>query len=131
MDVLTDTEMPDRCTDALQKTPRHMGCTDAPKSPWHMGNIRYRGNIRCIGGLWGHTDIWWCTDIQGIQMPSMLTTPMPSYNVRTFLFKTKFLHLKNWKIIREPPGCVGNEPILDIPIGCSVQDIKKKNTCHL
>ena len=35
MDVLTDTEMPDRCTDAPQKTPRHMGCT-GPQSPYNI-----------------------------------------------------------------------------------------------
>ena len=42
------------------------------------------------------------------------------------LFKAKFLHLKSWKIIREPLDCTGNEPTLDITIGGSGQDIKKQ-----
>ena len=58
MDVPTDTEMPDRCTDGPQKTPRHMGCTDVPKSPLHMGNIFYRENIHMYSWYWGYLDVW-------------------------------------------------------------------------
>ena len=32
--------------------------------------------------------------------------------------------------MREPPDCTGNEPTLDIPIGSSGQDIKKKWHIH-
>ena len=66
----------------------------------------------------------------GIQIPPMLTTPMSVSNVgKTFLFE--FLHLKSWKIIREPPDHTGNEPKMDKPTGGSRQDIKKvPNACH-
>ena len=50
------------------------------------------------------------------------------------LFKAKFLHLRYWKMMREPPDHTGNEPTPGIPIEVSGQDIKKNkmaNTCHL
>ena len=39
MDVLTDTEMSDRCTDVQMppKSPNDMGCTDIPKVPMTYG----------------------------------------------------------------------------------------------
>ena len=42
MDVLRDTEMPDRCTDVPQKTKRCMGCTDV-EGVW---------GIQMYGGVW-------------------------------------------------------------------------------
>ena len=52
---------------------------------------------------------------------------MPAFKkVGKTLFKAKFLHLRSWKMIREPPDHTGNEPTLDIPIGGSGQDIKKE-----
>ena len=74
-----------------------------------------------------------CLDIWGVQMPPMLTTPrMPATNVgKASLFNAKFLHLKSWKIIREPPDHIGNEPTPDIPIGGSGQDIKIQNDKYM
>ena len=61
----------------------------------------------------------------GIQTPpSIKNMPTPKKVGKT-LFKAKFLHLRNWKMIRESPDHTGNEPTLDIPIGGSGQDIKK------
>ena len=56
----------------------------------------------------------------------MLIIPhMPAMNVgKTAPFKVKLLHLKSWKIIREPPDHTANELRLDILIGDSGQDIK-------
>ena len=90
MDVLTDTEMPVRCTDTPKRPQDTWGCTDTPKSPGHMGNIEEHtdvqgyGEYRCMG----HTNIQSvdeCTGgIQmygGIWMPPKLTTPMPASNI--------------------------------------------------
>ena len=64
--------------------------------------------------MWGHTDA-----------PYAYNLHMPATNVgKTSLFKVKFLHLKSWKIIREPPDCTGNEPTPNIPLRGSGQDIK-------
>ena len=63
-----------------------------------------------------------------------LTLMYASKKVGKTLFKAKFLHVRSWKMIIEPPDHTGNEPTLDIPIRGSGQDIKKDkmvNTCHL
>ena len=35
------------------------------------------------------------------------------------------------KIVREPPGCTGNEPTADVSIGSSGQGIKNKGQIHV
>ena len=76
MDVLTDTEMSDRCTNVQmlpQKSPCHMGCTDSPsKFPWHMGNILVYGDMQMYRG---HTGVWACTDIWGSHTGGMYRCP--------------------------------------------------------
>ena len=84
-----------------------------------MGSIQTYGRVsRHMGdpnvqGEYGYT--W------GVQIPPMLTTPyMAATNVvEISQFKAKFLHLRNWKIIREPPDCTSNEPTPDISKGVS------------
>ena len=126
MDVLTDTKMPDRCTDASQKTPRH-GVYMCPPSPNDMGNIWYRENIQMYRG---YGDIQMSGGIQTyggnmdtLKPDNLLCLPLMWGNI---LFKAKFLHLKSCKIIREPPDCTGKKPTLDIPTGGSGHDIKIK-----
>ena len=62
MDALADTDMPDRCTNAPQKTSEHMGCTDAPKVPMTYGEHNgIWGTYRCTEGVHmygGHMEIW-------------------------------------------------------------------------
>ena len=62
-----------------------------------------------------------------------IKTCLPLKSRKKNLFKAKFLHLKSWKNIREPPDHTGNEPTPDIPIGGSGQDIQNKmaDTCHV
>ena len=55
MDVLTDTEMPDRSVDAHQKTSRCMRCTDAPNPQDIWGTYGIGGTYRCMG-VWGYID---------------------------------------------------------------------------
>ena len=74
----------------------------------------------------GHMNVWVCTKIGGIQTPPMYETCLPLGTVEKSLFKANFLHLRNWKMIRDPPDCTGNEPTLDIPMGGSGKDIKKE-----
>ena len=71
MDGLKDTELPDRCTDAPLKTPRHMRCTYCPPSPhdiWRTYGIgrtyRYTGGMQMyrhtegVHGMYrGHMDV--------------------------------------------------------------------------
>ena len=115
---------------------KHMRCPDilrAPVSPYHM---HIPQNIQMHMEHWG---IWGCLNIWGVFKhigayicPLSVKPSLPLRKSRKNLFKTKFLHLKSWKIkIREPPDCTGNEPTLDIPKGGSGQDIKMANTCHL
>ena len=63
---------------------------------------------------WGHPDT-----------PQYKNMPATKKS-RKKLFKAKFLHLKSWKMIREPPDHTGNEHIPDIPIEGTGQDIKKE-----
>ena len=106
-------------------TGRHMNVWEAYS---HMGMCRHIGR---------HTDIW--EDVQmppnpdrHTNMPDNPPTCLPLNEGKISLYKAKFQHLKRWKIVREPPGCTGNKPTLDIHIGGSGQDIKKMtNTCHL
>ena len=88
MDVLTATEMPDRCNDAPKDPKTYGSVWMPPTSPQHMRNIWYRGNIQVnrgiLKGIWMHGG-YGCTgayghtrghtDVQGMQMPPMLTTP--------------------------------------------------------
>ena len=82
MDVLTDTKMPDRCADGL-RTPKHMVCTDAPQSPYHMGEPRdvqgYMGGIQMSGSIWtyrGYLNVLWASKCMGVYgCPLSLTTP--------------------------------------------------------
>ena len=52
---------------------------------------------------WGHTNVWGSPD---------------AYTLRA------------GKMKREAPDCTGNEPALDIPIGGSGQDAKKRTKWH-
>ena len=99
MDVLTDKEMLDSCTNVSQIYPRHMGCTDAPPSPHDKwGTYGIGGTYRCIRGMraYGCMGVYRC---MGIWTPPMLTTPtcLPLNKGKISLFKAKFLHLKSWK----------------------------------
>ena len=67
-----------------------------------------------------------CMNVGGIHTPKYKNMPATKKSRKKPLFKAKFLHLKSWKMIREPPDCTRNEPTLDIPIGGSGQDIKKR-----
>ena len=80
------------------------------------------GPHRCVGAsdIWGYpnkqgtSECMGCTDAPYVkQQPLMPASKVGSRNIP---FKVKFLHQKNWKIIREPPDHTGNEPTLDIPM---------------
>ena len=79
MEVLTDTEMPHRCTDVPPKRPQDMGCTDVPLGPMTLGTYGIGEHTGVQGDMEGHMDVWGCMDVSGMQMPPMLTTPhMPA-----------------------------------------------------
>ena len=112
--------------------PRHMGCTDASLSPYHMGKHTdvqgITGADRCLGGVWKYGK---CLSKQrAYGCPLSLKTPHACLLCRNTLFKAKLMHLK---IIRESPDHIQNEPTADKPIGGFGQDIKNKmtNTCHM
>ena len=56
---LTDVLMPPL------KTPRHMGHTDALRSPQHMGNIWDGVTYIYTGGYRGHMYVWGISDVWG------------------------------------------------------------------
>ena len=65
MDVLTDTEMPDRCTDAPQILPDIQGVQMPPQVPMTFGEHIVQGDIQIYREGVRHTDIWGCPDIWG------------------------------------------------------------------
>ena len=84
-----------------------------------------------------HMNVWGCTNILGMyRCRGIMTSPknktcLPLRTVgKKTLFKVKFLHLRNWKMIREPPDHTGNEHTPDIPIGGSGQDLQKNKMAN-
>ena len=53
--------------------------------------------------VWGHTAIWGCMDAPH---KPLYACQLKELNIS--LVKTKFLHVKSWKIIRELPDHTGN-----------------------
>ena len=78
----------------------------------YVGHMGVQGAYRHAGGIW---------------MPPIPDNPSipASKEGKVSMFKAKFLHLKSWKIIREPSDHTRNEPTPDIPIGGSGQVVKK------
>ena len=79
-----------------------------------------------------HTNVWGVYEHVGAYGHSpKCRTYLPLRQNRNILFKAEFLHLKSWKIIREPPDHTGNEPTLDIPIGGLWAGHKKQNGAYM
>ena len=86
---------------------------------------------RSMEDIWGCLNPWGHMNVQGAykcggcpDIPKYKNMPALR-KVGKNLFTAKFLHIKSWKLIREPLDHTGNEPTLDILIGGSGQDIKE------
>ena len=85
MDVLTDTEMPDRGPDSTPKDPMTCGVYGCPHDIWGTHGIGGTYTCTgvweaygCMGGIQTYGGIW---TYRGIRMPPMLTLPhMPASN---------------------------------------------------
>ena len=63
MDVLTDTEVPERCADAPQRS-KDIWHVQKPLSPHDIWGTYTMGNRQMVQGE-GHMDVWGCTDVLG------------------------------------------------------------------
>ena len=77
MDVLTDTEMPDRCTDVPKRLQDIWGVQMPPQSPSDIWGTYSTGETyRCTGGMgaYGHMGAYRCTE--GIQIREAYRHPL-------------------------------------------------------